>query len=152
MTRSATSHRRHVPDWTDVSPAPLPNQYPYRWALGGDLQPGESIDVVGSVRLHPGRRPALGTGSASSTEPNVVTQDGVEVSDITVLASKTGRSARRSDAAFRSTRRRLPCRAHQGRRAGDPQAHRMHGSRSSSASERMDRGTSVTVPPLGDAR
>jgi pilus assembly protein CpaB len=66
-----------------------PNQFPYRWSLGQDLEPGQSVVVVGSVRL---------TESTAATrywlgiiqEPNVVTQDGVNVADITVVPSETG--------------------------------------------------------------
>jgi len=65
-----------------------PNQYPYRWALGQDLKPGESVVVTGSVRLTeptPDTKYWLGV----IQEPNSVTQDGVNVSDITVIQSET---------------------------------------------------------------
>jgi Flp pilus assembly protein CpaB len=66
-----------------------PNQFPYRWGLGRDLEPGESIEVVGSVRLTeptPDTRYWLGI----IQESNVVTQDGVNVADITVVQSENG--------------------------------------------------------------
>ncbi len=64
----------------------FPNQFPYRWGLGRDLKPGESMDLVGSVQL---------TEATANTrfwlgviqEPSMVTQDGVAVSDVTVMAS-----------------------------------------------------------------
>jgi pilus assembly protein CpaB len=72
-----------------------PVSFPYRWGLGRDLEPGESIEVVGSVRLTdptPSTRYWLGI----IREPDLVTQDGVSVSDITVIASETGKIASRS--------------------------------------------------------
>jgi Flp pilus assembly protein CpaB len=61
-----------------------PTQYPYRWGLGHDLKPGESVDIVGSVKLTettPDTRYWFGV----IREPDVVSQDGVSVTDITVL-------------------------------------------------------------------
>jgi Flp pilus assembly protein CpaB len=66
-----------------------PNEYPYRWGLGKDLKPGESVDITGAVRLTeptPDTRYWFGV----IQEPNSVTQDGVDVSDITVVKSETG--------------------------------------------------------------
>ena len=66
-----------------------PNQYPYRWGLGKDLKPGESVDITGAVRLTeptPDTRYWFGV----IQEPNSVTQDGVDVSDVTVVQSETG--------------------------------------------------------------
>lgn len=66
-----------------------PTQFPYRWGLGRDLKPGESIVIAGSVRLTdptPDTRYWLGIVQ----EPNVVTQDGVNVSDITVVEAESG--------------------------------------------------------------
>lgn len=65
-----------------------PNPYPYRWGLGGDLKPGESADITGSVQLTeptPDTRYWFGV----IQEPDSVTQDGVAVSDITVVQSQT---------------------------------------------------------------
>ncbi len=62
----------------------FPTQFPYRWSLGRDLKPGESITVAGSVQLTnptPATRYWLGV----ILEPDIVTQDGVGVADITVL-------------------------------------------------------------------
>ncbi len=64
----------------------FPNEFPYRWGLGHDLKPGESMDLVGSVQL---------TEATANTkfwlgviqEPSMVTQDGVAVSEVTVMAS-----------------------------------------------------------------
>jgi Flp pilus assembly protein CpaB/SH3-like domain-containing protein len=61
----------------------FPNPFPYRWSLGRELRPGESIELVGAVRLEqttPGTRYWLGV----ITEPGVVVQDGVGVAEITV--------------------------------------------------------------------
>lgn len=64
-----------------------PTQFPYRWGLGRDLEPGESIDVVGSVRL---TQPTAGTRYwlGIIQEPSIVTQDGVSVADITVIQTE----------------------------------------------------------------
>ncbi len=62
----------------------FPTQFPYRWSLGRDLKPGESITVAGSVQLTnptPATRYWLGV----ILEPDMVTQDGVGVADVTVL-------------------------------------------------------------------
>jgi Flp pilus assembly protein CpaB len=67
----------------------FPNQFPYRWGLGRDLEPGESVDVVGSVRLT-GETPATRYWLGIIREPDMVTQDGVNVSDITVIRSESG--------------------------------------------------------------
>lgn len=61
-----------------------PTQYPYRWDLGHDLKPGESVDIAGSVKLSqttPDTRYWFGV----IREPDLATQDGVGVTDITVL-------------------------------------------------------------------
>lgn len=65
-----------------------PNDYPYRWSFGQDLKPGQSADIAGAVRLTeptPDTRYWFGL----IQEPNNVTQDGVDVSDITVVQSET---------------------------------------------------------------
>lgn len=64
-----------------------PTAFPYRWGIGRDLAPGESTTIVGSVQLTepvPDARYWLGV----IQEPNVVTQDGVGVVNVTVLASE----------------------------------------------------------------
>jgi Flp pilus assembly protein CpaB len=61
-----------------------PNPFPYRWGFGGNLEPGQSVEITGSVRL---------TEATAATkywlgiiqEPNTVTQDGVNVADVTVI-------------------------------------------------------------------
>jgi Flp pilus assembly protein CpaB len=61
-----------------------PTKFPYRWGLGHDLKPGESVDIVGSVKMTettPDTRYWFGV----IREPDVVSQDGVSVTDITVL-------------------------------------------------------------------
>jgi hypothetical protein len=61
-----------------------PTKFPYRWGLGHDLKPGESVDIVGSVKVTettPDTRYWFGV----IREPDVVSQDGVSVTDITVL-------------------------------------------------------------------
>lgn len=61
-----------------------PTQYPYRWSLGRDLKPGESIKISGSIKMTdptPGTRYWFGV----ILEPNTVSQDGIGVADITVL-------------------------------------------------------------------
>lgn len=63
-----------------------PTQFPYRWSLGRDLKPGESITIAGSVKM---------TQPTSATkfwfgiilEPNIVTQDGAGVAEVSVLPS-----------------------------------------------------------------
>jgi len=64
----------------------FPTQFPYRWSLGRNLKPGETMELVGSVQLTeptPETQYWLGV----ILEPGVVTQDGVGVADVTVLAS-----------------------------------------------------------------
>jgi Flp pilus assembly protein CpaB len=61
-----------------------PTQYPYRWGLGRDLKPGEEIDIAGSVKLTE-ITPATRFWFGVIREPDVVSQDGVSVTDITVL-------------------------------------------------------------------
>ncbi len=66
----------------------FPTQFPYRWSLGRNLKPGESMDLVGSVQL---TEPTAGTEYWLGVilEPGVVTQDGVGPTDVTVLASSS---------------------------------------------------------------
>ncbi len=64
----------------------FPTQFPYRWSLGRNLKPGETTELVGSVQLTeptPETQYWLGV----ILEPGVVTQDGVGVADVTVMAS-----------------------------------------------------------------
>jgi hypothetical protein len=61
-----------------------PEQYPYRWSLGRDLKPGESIDVVGSIKMtQPATAEKYWVGVI--LESNTVTHDGAGVQTITVL-------------------------------------------------------------------
>ncbi len=63
-----------------------PTQFPYRWSLGRDLEPGQTLDLAGSVQLTEatqGTRYWFGV----ILEDDVVVQDGVGVADVTVLAS-----------------------------------------------------------------
>jgi Flp pilus assembly protein CpaB/SH3-like domain-containing protein len=61
-----------------------PTQFPYRWGIGRDLAPGETTTVVGSVQL---TDPTAATTYWFGVihEPEIVTQDGVGVADVTVL-------------------------------------------------------------------
>ena len=61
-----------------------PAQYPYRWSLGRDLKPGESIDVVGSIKM---TKPATAEKYWVGVilESDTVTHDGAGVETITVL-------------------------------------------------------------------
>ncbi len=63
-----------------------PTPFPYRWSLGRDLEPGQTLDLAGSVQLTEatqGTRYWFGV----ILEDDVVVQDGVGVADVTVLAS-----------------------------------------------------------------
>ncbi len=64
----------------------FPTQFPYRWSLGRNLKPGESMELVGSVQLTE-PTPATEYWLGVILEPGVVTQDGVGAADVTVLAS-----------------------------------------------------------------
>lgn len=61
-----------------------PTQFPYRWGIGRDLEPGETTTVVGYVQL---TDPTVATTYwfGMIHEPEIVTQDGVGVADVTVL-------------------------------------------------------------------
>jgi Flp pilus assembly protein CpaB len=64
----------------------FPTNFPYRWSLGRDLEPGETARISGSVQLTepiPDATYWLGI----IQEPNVVTQDGVSVTHIMVNAA-----------------------------------------------------------------
>jgi Flp pilus assembly protein CpaB len=61
-----------------------PTEFPYRWGLGRDVKPGESIEVVGYVKMTDAT-PATQYWVGVIFEPNVVVQDGMGVDDITVL-------------------------------------------------------------------
>jgi pilus assembly protein CpaB len=127
-----------------------PNQYPYRWALGQDLEPGQSVDVVGSVRL---TEPTAATKYWLGViqEPNVVTQDGVNVSDITVLPSETGtvstkKAELRSDPSATSA---VVVELEKGADLEIVQARGAWFQVRSGKSEGWIEASSVTVPPLG---
>jgi hypothetical protein len=61
-----------------------PTQFPYRWGIGRDLAPGETTTVVGSVQL---TDPTAATTYWFGVihEPEIVTQDGIGVAEVTVL-------------------------------------------------------------------
>ena len=127
-----------------------PNQYPYRWALGQDLEPGQSVDVVGSVRL---TEPTAATRYWLGViqEPNVVTQDGVNVSDITVLPSETGtvstkKAELRSDPSASAA---VVVELQKGDALEIVQAQNAWFLVRSGESEGWIEASSVTVPPLG---
>jgi Flp pilus assembly protein CpaB len=61
-----------------------PTKFPYRWAIGKDLKPGEVTQIKGSVILTE-TTPATKYWFGVIREPDVVSQDGVSVTDITVL-------------------------------------------------------------------
>jgi hypothetical protein len=64
----------------------FPTEFPYRWSLGRDLEPGETTRISGSVQLTepvPDATYWLGV----IQEPNVVTQDGVGVTHVLVNAA-----------------------------------------------------------------
>jgi Flp pilus assembly protein CpaB/SH3-like domain-containing protein len=61
-----------------------PTQFPYRWGIGRDLEPGETTTVVGSVQLTD-PTPATTYWFGVIHEPEIVTQDGVGVAEVTVL-------------------------------------------------------------------
>lgn len=64
-----------------------PTQFPYRWGLGRDVKPGESIDVTGSVRVMnptPGTQYWFGVILEGGEEPDTIIQDGMGAVDITV--------------------------------------------------------------------
>jgi hypothetical protein len=127
-----------------------PNQYPYRWALGQDLEPGQSVDVVGSVRL---TEPTAATKYwlGIIQEPNVVTQDGVNVSDITVLPSESGtvstkKAELRSDPSASAA---VVVELEKGADLEIVQARGAWFQVRSGKSEGWIEASSVTVPPLG---
>jgi len=60
-----------------------PQPFPYRWAIGSDLNPGQTTVVTGAVRLATASAPTrywLGV----IEEPNVVVQDGMAVTEVEV--------------------------------------------------------------------
>jgi pilus assembly protein CpaB len=127
-----------------------PNQYPYRWALGQDLEPGQSVDVVGSVRL---TEPTAATKYWLGViqEPNVVTQDGVNVSDITVVPSESGtvstkKAELRSDPSASAA---VVVELEKGADLEIVQARGAWFQVRSGKSEGWIEASSVTVPPLG---
>jgi Flp pilus assembly protein CpaB len=61
-----------------------PTEFPYRWGMGRDVKPGESIEVVGYVKMTEAT-PATQYWVGVIFEPNVVVQDGMGADDITVL-------------------------------------------------------------------
>jgi Flp pilus assembly protein CpaB/SH3-like domain-containing protein len=61
-----------------------PTQFPYRWGIGRDLEPGETTTVVGSVQVSD-PTPAMTYWFGVIHEPGIVTQDGVGVAEVTVL-------------------------------------------------------------------
>ncbi len=63
-----------------------PTQFPYRWSLGRDLEPGQTLDLAGSVQLTEATE-ATRYWFGVILEDDVVVQDGVGVADVTVLAS-----------------------------------------------------------------
>lgn len=66
-----------------------PVAFPYRWALGKDLAPGESVEVTGAVLLH---TPTDGTEFwfGLIAEPDILVQDGVQVTTIEVRQPTSG--------------------------------------------------------------
>jgi Flp pilus assembly protein CpaB len=69
-----------------------PTQYPYRWDLGKDLGPGETATIKGSVKLTE-TTPATRYWFGVIREPDYVSQDGFNVTDITVLPAAAAKVA-----------------------------------------------------------
>jgi pilus assembly protein CpaB len=127
-----------------------PNQFPYRWSLGQDLEPGQSVEVVGSVRL---TEPTAATRYwlGIIQEPNVVTQDGVNVSDITVVPSDAGTVSTKK-AELRSDPNASGAVVVELQKGADLEIIQARGAWfqvRSGESEGWIEASSVTVPPLG---